>query len=174
MTRLGQDFFARDATVVAPELLNKLFVVGACSGRIVEVEAYTSDDPAAHTYCGPTPRNEVMFGPAGRLYVYFSYGMHHCVNIVTGAPGDGQAVLLRAVVPVTGIELMRERRGHPPDRRLCDGPGKLTQAFGIDRSFNGRPVELHDDGVEPPARPLVGPRIGIRKAVDWPRRFRTG
>jgi DNA-3-methyladenine glycosylase len=173
VARLGSEFFARDATVVAPELLNKLFVLGRCAGRIIEVEAYTNDDPAAHTFRGPTPRNAVMFGPAGRLYVYVSYGMHHCVNIVTGRVGDGQAVLLRALVPERGIDEMRARRGYPPDRRLCDGPGKLTQAFGIDRNHDGRIADMQDDGVAPPVEPLVGPRVGISRAVDWPRRFRV-
>lgn len=173
-TRLGEDFFARDATVVAPDLLNKLLVANGCTGRIVEVEAYTSDDPASHCYSGETARNAVMFGPPGRLYVYVSYGMHHCVNISTGPAGDGQAVLLRAVVPVDGIELMRARRGpRVPDRSLADGPGKLTQAFAIDLAANGVLAEVHDDGVAPPGAPLVGPRVGISRAVDWPRRFRV-
>ena len=173
MQRLGDDFFGRDAMAVAPDLLNKLFVVGRCAGRIVEVEAYTSDDPAAHTFRGPTPRNRVMFGPPGRLYVYFSYGMHHCANIVTGAVGDGQAVLLRAVVPVRGVGLMRQRRGPVDDRHLSDGPGKLCQALGLDLTDNGRRADVRDDGVAPPESPLVGPRVGIRRAADWPRRFRV-
>jgi DNA-3-methyladenine glycosylase len=171
--RLDESFFAHDATVVAPELLNKVFVVDGCSGRITEVEAYTSDDPASHCYRGVTPRNAVMFGPPGHLYVYFSYGVHHCVNIVTGSDGDGQAVLLRAVDPIDGIDVMRARRGPVRERSLTDGPGKLTQALGLDLTDNGRTAEVFDDGVPPPDRPRVGPRIGISRAADWPRRFRV-
>jgi DNA-3-methyladenine glycosylase len=170
--RVGEEFFARDATVVAPDLLNKVLAVDGCAGRIVEVEAYTSDDPASHCYRGRTPRNAVMFGPAGRLYVYFSYGMHHCVNIVTGSNGDGQAVLLRAIEPVDGIPTMRARRGAVPDRSLTDGPGKLAQALGLDLSDNGRVAEVYDDGLAPPPHPRIGPRVGITQAADWPRRFR--
>jgi DNA-3-methyladenine glycosylase len=172
MRRLDETFFARNATVVAPQLLNKVFVADGCSGRIVEVEAYTSDDPASHCYRGRTPRNAVMFGPPGRLYVYFSYGMHHCVNIVTGDEGDGQAVLLRAVEPIDGVDVMRSRRGAVPHRSLADGPGKLTQALGLDLTDNGRAAEVYDDGVAPPAHPRIGPRVGITQAADWPRRFR--
>jgi DNA-3-methyladenine glycosylase len=168
---LGEEFFGRHAVLVAPELLNKLFVVGSCSGRIVEVEAYSSDDPASHCYRGVTARNAPMFGPAGRLYVYFSYGMHHCVNIVTGPQGDGQAVLLRAVVPVAGVGLMERRRGRTD--HLADGPGKLAAAFGLTLADNGAPATVFDDGVPPPTVPLVGPRVGITKAIDWPRRFRV-
>jgi DNA-3-methyladenine glycosylase len=170
--RVGEGFFARDATIVAWELLNKVFAVDGCAGRIIEVEAYTSDDPASHCYRGRTPRNAVMFGPAGRLYVYFSYGMHHCVNIVTGGDGDGQAVLLRAIEPLDGIELMRLRRGRVPDRSLADGPGKLAQALGLDLADNGRVADVYDDGIAVPDRPRVGPRVGITRATDWPRRFR--
>ena len=170
--RLHRQFFERDATVVAPDLLNKRFVAGGAAGRIVEVEAYTSDDPASHCYGGRTARNAVMFGPPARLYVYFTYGMHFCVNITTGPEGNGQAVLLRAVQPLDGIELMRARRGLRPDRILGDGPAKLAQAFGLDLSNNGDLAEVYDDGTPPPAQPRVGPRVGITKAVDWPRRFR--
>jgi DNA-3-methyladenine glycosylase len=113
-----------------------------------------------------------MFGPAGRLYVYFSYGMHHCVNIVTGNAGDGQAVLLRAIDPLDGIAAMRSRRGAVPDRSLTDGPGKLAQALDLDLADNGRLAEVYDDGVAPPEYPRVGPRVGITRAADWPRRFR--
>lgn len=158
---------------MAQVLLNKRFVVGECAGRIVEVEAYTSDDPASHCYRGRTARNAVMFGPPGHLYIYFTYGMHHCVNIATGADGDGQGVLLRAVVPLDGIELMRARRGDRPDKSLTDGPGKLAQAFGLDLADNGAVAEVYDDGVAPPAMPLIGHRIGITRAVDWPRRYRV-
>ena len=160
MKLVPRRFFERHSTDVAPELLNKLFVVGDLAGRIVEVEAYSSDDPAAHTYRGRTKRNEVMYGPAGHLYVYFIYGMHYCVNIVTGPQDDGQAVLLRAVI-VDGV-----------DPRLTNGPAKLCKYLGIDMALNGALANVVDDGVPPPASPLVGPRVGITKAADWPRRWR--
>lgn len=173
---LPADFFAGHATEVAPRLLNKVLHVGRCAGRIVEVEAYSEDDPASHTYRGLTARTAPMFGPPGRFYVYLSYGIHHCANIVCGSDGEGQAVLLRAVVPVRGIAAMRARRERDgrtvPDARLADGPGKLCQAFGLTLAHNHRPVTVLDDGVAPPATPRVGPRIGITKAVDWPRRYR--
>ena len=132
MRRLRRPFFARPSTTVAPELLNKLLVAGASVGRIVEVEAYMADDPASHAFRGQTRRNATMFGKAGVLYVYFTYGMHHCANIVTGSVGDGQAVLLRAVTPVAGVDEIRARRPGRADRSLTDGPGKLCQAFGLD------------------------------------------
>ncbi|MEY2401099.1 MAG: DNA-3-methyladenine glycosylase [Ilumatobacteraceae bacterium] len=162
MKRLPSTFFERHSTEVAPDLLNKLFIVDGTSARIVEVEAYSSDDPASHTFRGQTRRNEVMFGPAGHLYVYFIYGMHYCVNIVTGPAGDGQAVLLRAVL-VDGV-----------DPRLTNGPAKLCRYLGIDMADSGARANVRDDGVPPPAVPLVGPRIGITKAADWPRRYRVG
>jgi len=181
MRPLERDFFARDALDVAPAMLNKVLVAGECAGRIVEVEAYRSDEPAAHTYRGRTPRNAVMFGPAGHLYVYFSYGMHHCANVVTGDVDDGQAVLLRALVPVAGMDTMRARRPPgTPDGRLADGPGKLCQALGLDLSDSGhdlcgppdgRGPWVADDGVEPPVTPVVTPRVGITKAADLPWRF---
>jgi DNA-3-methyladenine glycosylase len=178
--RLRRGFFARPSTAVAPELLNKLLVVGGSTGRIVEVEAYMSDDPASHTFRGPTRRNATMFGKAGVLYVYFTYGMHHCANVVTGSVGDGQGVLMRAVVPVAGVEEMRARRPGRGDRSLADGPGKLCQAFGLDLRHDGldlcargSPAWIGDDGVPPPATPLVGRRVGIRVGVDLPWRWRV-
>jgi DNA-3-methyladenine glycosylase len=177
--RVRREFFARDSPDVAPQLLNKVLVVGGCAGRIVEVEAYMSDDPASHCFRGRTPRNAVMYGPAGHLYVYFTYGMHHCVNIVTGDVDDGQAVLLRAVVPLLGIDQMVRRRGR--DRHISDGPGKLCQAFGIDMAMNGTDVcaatsgdpfvAVYDDGVAPPRDLAGGPRIGISVATDVPWRW---
>lgn len=174
-----------DAPVVGPRLLGTLLVsrVGGVlvSGRVVEVEAYRQDDPASHTYGGRTARNRVMFGPAGHLYVYLSYGIHRCANVVTGAEGEGQALLLRAAVPVEGVETVRTRRGGRRDAELMDGPGKLCQAFGIELDHDGvdvcspsSEIRLMDDGAAPPApdRVLVGPRVGITKAIDTPWRFR--
>lgn len=166
-----------DAPVVAPQLLNKVLVVGPCRVRIVEVEAYTADDPASHSFRGPTARNALMFGRAGRLYVYFTYGMHHCANVVTGRPGDGQAVLLRAGVPLAGLDLMDERRGRPGRQlELANGPGKLCQALGLDRSWDGVVLNrgdagLVDDGVPPPVAPIVTTRVGIRVGVERPWRW---
>jgi DNA-3-methyladenine glycosylase len=157
--RLPRSYFERDSPEVAPDLLNKIIVVGTKSGRIVEVEAYTQDDPASHCYRGRTNRNNVMFGPAGHLYVYFVYGMHYCVNVVTGHEGDGQAVLLRAVIS-EGVDL-----------RLTNGPAKLCKYLGIDMTMNGVRADIRDDGTPPPLEPIVTPRIGINKAVDWPRRW---
>ena len=127
MPVLDRAFYTRSALCVAPDLLNKVLLVGPCQGRIVEVEAYTPDDPASHSFRGRTTRNEAMFGPPGHLYVYFIYGMHCCANVVTGETPDGQAVLIRAVVPMVGLELMRQRRGRMDN--LSNGPGKLCSAF---------------------------------------------
>jgi DNA-3-methyladenine glycosylase len=177
VSRLDRAFFERDSTVVAPELLHKVLVVGPCAGRIVEVEAYRSDDPASHTFRGRTARNATMFGPGGHLYVYFTYGMHFCANVVTSTEGDGQAVLLRGAAPLRGLELMRERRGGRPDPQLADGPAKLCQAFGLDRRHDGTDLvtdgqmAVLDDGTAPPAEPLITPRIGIRVATDAPWRW---
>jgi DNA-3-methyladenine glycosylase len=164
------------ALAVAPRLLGARLTVGEVTVRLTEVEAYEgADDPASHAFRGRTQRNQAMFGPGGHLYVYFSYGMHHCANVVTGAVGDGQAVLLRAVQPLDGLEVMAERR-HGRGR-LADGPGKLCQAFGLDLRHTGvdvcgaGEVRIVDDGTPPPAVALTTPRIGITKAVELPWRF---
>ncbi len=173
--RLDREFFSRDAPVVAPQLLNKLLIVGEVSGRITEVEAYTRADPASHSFRGRTNRNVAMFGPAGHLYVYFTYGMHHCANVVVGASDApdserGQAVLIRAVEPLEGLGEMIRRRGR--DRNIADGPGKLCQAFAIGADMNGLDlcgggaVGIFDDGVRPPDDPIVTPRIGITVGTD--------
>ena len=159
MKRLAPSFFARDSPDVAPDLLDKVMIVGDARARIIEVEAYTQDDPASHSFRGRTKRNDVMFGPPGRLYVYLVYGMHHCVNVVTGPDGDGQAVLIRAVTC----------DGYDP--RLTNGPGKLCRRLGIDLSFNGTPAHIVDDGLASRGTVRVTPRIGITKAVEWPRRW---
>ena len=168
------------AVDVAPTLIGLVLVSGARAGRIVEVEAYMgSDDPASHAYRGPTPRNATMFGPPGHLYVYFTYGMHWCANVVTGEDGHATAVLLRALAPMAGIDAMwasrpRARR----ERDLCSGPAKLAQALGIDGTHDGvdlcdptSPVRVLDDGWRLDVEPAVSPRIGITSAVDHPWRW---
>ncbi len=173
---LPRAFYRRPSLDVAPELLGKLVVHGVRAGRIVEVEAYRFDDPASHAYRGPTRRNATMFGPPGHLYVYFSYGVHWCANVVTG-DREGQAVLLRALAPVDGLGAIRAARpAARRDRDLASGPGRLTQALGIDGSFDGTDlvrgaVRIADDGVPPPSVPGVSRRVGISKAVDQPWRW---
>jgi DNA-3-methyladenine glycosylase len=172
---LPRSFYRRPSVEVAPELLNKLVVHGGRAGRIVEVEAYHREDPASHAYAGPTRRNATMFGPPGHLYVYFSYGVHWCANVVTG-DHDGQAVLLRALAPVAGLEAMRAARGTVRDTDLASGPGRLTQALGIDGTFDGTDlvrgsVRIAADGTAPPEQPGVSARVGISKAVQQPWRW---
>ncbi|HEU5301432.1 MAG TPA: DNA-3-methyladenine glycosylase [Acidimicrobiia bacterium] len=171
---LPRAFYARDSRDLAPLLLGKVLahddpVAGPIRARIVEVEAYAgSEDPGSHAYRGPTPRTTTMFGPPGHLYVYFTYGMHWCANVVAGEPGVASAVLLRAVAPMMGIDAMRARRAAARrDRELCSGPAKLTQAFGIGRDHDGSdlvrgPVRILDDGTTPPAAPGVSTRVGLR------------
>ena len=175
-TVLPRAFYQRDAREVAPELLHKVLVHGHRAARIVEVEAYMgADDPGSHAYRGRTPRTEVMFGPPGHLYVYFSYGMHWCANAVCGDDGVAMAVLLRAGAPVAGVEAMREdRMAARTDRDLCSGPGKLCQALGIDKTHNGidlvtsAPSGVHivDDGVAPPTQLGTSRRIGLSAGAD--------
>ena len=171
---------AGDSVDVAPRLLNALLVCGERVVRIVEVEAYRGEeDPASHAYRGPTRRNASMFGPPGRLYVYFTYGMHWCANVVCGPEGQARAVLLRAGAPIAGLDAMRAAR--PAARStadLCSGPAKLCQALGIDRALDGAdlldprgPVRLMTDALDPPDDPGVGPRVGIRVAADAPWRW---
>ncbi len=180
VVRLSRDFFARDALEVAPDLVNKVLATRLGSGRIVEVEAYRgAEDPASHGHRGPTPRTEVMFGPPGHLYVYFSYGMHWCANVVTGPAGQCGAVLIRALEPLSGIDGMYGRRPRARrDRDLCSGPAKLCAALGIDGAHTGTDLctgdgamVIVDDGMPPPVRPIATTRIGITKAVDLPWRF---
>jgi DNA-3-methyladenine glycosylase len=177
---LTRAFYDRDALAVAPELLNKLLVAGSVAARLVEVEAYRgADDPGSHAYRGQTARNATMFARPGTLYVYFSYGMHWCANAVCGPGLQPHAVLLRAAAPVAGLAVMRRRRG--ADRRdveLCRGPGSLGRAFGFDRAFDGVDlvrgrVRVVDDGVPPPAAPVVTTRVGLAagKGDDLPYRF---
>lgn len=178
---LPRSFYERHPTEVAPALLNKLLVRDdGRAGRIVEVEAYAgSEDPAAHSFRGQTPRTATMFGEAGHLYVYFSYGMHWGSNAVCGEVGQGWGVLLRALEPVQGMALIREARpAIRHDRDLASGPGRLSQAMGITKALDGadlvrndRGVRIVSDAMAPPTEPGVGPRIGISKAVDFPWRW---
>lgn len=136
-------------------------------GTIVETEAYTQEDAASHSYRGKTLRTEVMFGPAGYIYVYFTYGMHHCMNIVTGRAGHGEAVLIRALVPDSGLDVIRQRRGHRPDHELTNGPGKLCQALDVSLRDSGARLNHSRFLLLPPVRPVrrLPPteRIGITK-----------
>jgi DNA-3-methyladenine glycosylase len=170
-------FFAQDSTVVAPMLLNLLLVRGRRVARIVEVEAYAgAADAASHAYRGQTARNATMFGPPGHLYVYFTYGMHFCANVVCREAGVASAVLLRALAPLEGLEEMRALRpAARGDADLCSGPARLCQAFGVGRADDGadlvsadRGLMLMSDGVMPPDVPWSGPRIGLsaRAGVD--------
>ncbi len=182
---LPRDFYRRPSLEVAPDLLNKLLVVGdgrGRSGRIVEVEAYCgADDPASHAYRGRTARNATMFGPPGHLYVYFTYGMHFCANVVCGEEGEASAVLLRGLTPIDGVDEMWAAR-HRCRREwdLCAGPARLCLALGIDRSFDGADlvtgeggVTVVDDGTPPPPPAAIGVsgRVGIRVATDRPWRY---
>lgn len=180
MKRLGRSFYNTDALTLAPQLLNKIFVAGDVAGRIVEVEAYMgADDAASHAFRGQTPRNSVMFGPPGFLYVYFTYGMHYCCNVVTSEEGVASAVLIRALEPVRGLDIMRMRRLRAKsDRDLTNGPAKLCEALGIDRGNDGANLMTNDqriaifsDEISPPERPATGPRIGIKQAQDYPWRY---
>lgn len=177
---LNRSFYARSALEVAPDLLNKVLVADECAGRIVELEAYCgTDDPGSHAYGGATPRTEVMFGPAGHIYVYFSYGMHWCANVVVDQPGTAGAVLLRALTPLRGIELMEARRPAARRRRdLCNGPAKLTQALAIGGAHDGSDlvgapsgVTIVDDGTAPPTRPGRSTRIGLSQGTELPWRW---
>ena len=172
--RLRRAFFGRSVHEVAPELIGATLLVDGAGGVIVEVEAYHHTDPAAHSYIGRTERNAVMFGPAGYAYVYRSYGIHWCLNFVCEAAGSASAVLLRALQPTQGLQLMRRRRGLTEPRDLCSGPGKLAQALGITHKHNGLaldrpPFELRARTATPEI--AVGPRIGITKAVEHPWRY---
>lgn len=171
---LSRRFFDRPVLEVAPDLIGATLMVGSCGGRIVEVEAYHHTDPAAHSYIGPTPRNAVMFGPPGVVYVYRSYGMHWCMNFVCEAEGSASAVLLRAIEPTAGLALMRRRRGVAEDRALCSGPGKLCQALGISIAHNGMAIDRAPFALtarEDDVAVVRGTRIGITKAVEKPWRF---
>ena len=159
---------------VAPELVGARLLVGGVGGVVVEVEAYDAEDPAAHGYRGHTARNASMFGPAGHAYVYRSYGIHWCLNLVCAEVGRPEAVLLRALEPTDGLEEMRERRALSDERLLCSGPGRLCQALGITGAHDGRPLDeppFELRAQEAPVEVAVGRRIGITRAADRPWRY---
>lgn len=165
------DFLDRDAAAVAPDLLGTKLLVSGVGGLIVETEAYHPDDPASHSFRGPTPRNGAMFAGPGRIYVYRSYGIHWCLNFVCRS---ASAVLIRAIEPTDGIATIRERRGLEDIRALCSGPGKLCEALAVTGELDGRMLIGRPFRVElPTARPeaAIGRRIGITKAADVPWRF---
>jgi DNA-3-methyladenine glycosylase len=171
---IGREFFARSVHTVAPDLIGATLLVDGVGGTIVEVEAYDHEDPAAHGYRGRTARNASMFGPPGHAYVYRSYGIHWCLNLVCEGEGVASAVLLRALEPEHGLDVMRARRGLDGARLLCSGPGRLCQALAVTREHDGLPLD------EPPfelrerettAEIVAGPRIGIARAADRPWRY---
>lgn len=169
--------FAAPSHEVASRLIGMTLLVDGVGGRIVETEAYDRDDPASHSFNGLTPRNAVMFGPPGCVYVYRSYGIHWCLNIVCREEGHAAGVLIRAIEPTHGLEKMRERRGLDAMPLLCAGPGRVGQALGIDHSFNGMALDappfalLAAPDDHPEVTVEIGPRIGISKAIDLPWRF---
>ncbi|MBN8939905.1 MAG: DNA-3-methyladenine glycosylase [Rhizobiales bacterium] len=168
------DYFGRDAVTVARAMIGATLLVDGTGGVIVETEAYSRDDPASHSYSGESRRNRSMFGPAGRAYIYRSYGIHWCLNVVCGAPPGGHAVLIRAIEPIAGIDLMRRRRGCEAIDRLCSGPGRLGQALGIGPLHDGLELAEAPFSFRPPvaAAPIIaGPRIGITRGADRPWRF---
>lgn len=171
MVVVGRSFFDRSVLEVARELIGMRLLVDGVGGSIVEVEAYAPDDPASHSFRGPTPRNAAMFGPPGHAYVYKIYGIHFCLNFVCQ---PGHAILIRALEPEVGLEAMRARRGAVGAHQLCSGPGKLAQALGIDLRQNGLPLDAAPFSLEAGqgAHDVVaGQRIGITKGVDTPWRF---
>ena len=172
------DFFARPAQELAPELLGCVLIHGETAGMLVETEAYLGlDDLAAHGSRGLTPRTKVIFGPAGRAYVYFIYGMHECLNVVADREGVPGCVLIRALEPLCGLEQMYARRGwHGPSTGLANGPGKLTQAFAITRDLYGARLDrgalrIRRWRERPQFEIDVTPRVGISQCSDWPLRF---
>jgi DNA-3-methyladenine glycosylase len=166
--------FTRSVHEVAPELIGATLLVDGVGGRIVEVEAYDQEDPASHAYRGRTPRNASMFGPAGHAYVYRSYGIHWCLNLVCEGEGVPSAVLVRALEPTHGLDEMRKRRGLDDPRLLASGPGRLCQALGITREHDGLPLdrppfELHERPA--PVEVVAGARVGITRATELPWRY---
>jgi DNA-3-methyladenine glycosylase len=169
-----EPLLVRSVHEVAPALIGWTLLVDGVGGRIVEVEAYREDDPASHSYGGPRGRNLVMFGPPGRLYVYRSYGLHWCANVVCEPEGSGAAVLLRALEPTHGLEEMRTRRGLDDTRLLGSGPGRLTQALGITSDHNRLPLDAPPFELQPAAEPIevvVSRRIGVTRAPEQPWRY---
>jgi len=172
LSRLSREFFARSVHDVAPDVIGCTLLVDGVGGPIVEVEAYDGDDPASHGFRGRTARNAAMFGPPGHAYVYRSYGIHWCLNLVCGAEGVAEAVLVRALEPAHGLARMLERRGISELRLLCAGPGRLCEALAVTGAHDGLPLD------EPPFELLrrldsvpvaTGPRVGISRAaeLDW-------
>jgi len=174
MKRIISLDFSLSPHLVAPQLIGCEFLVEGVGGLIVEVEAYDQSEPASHTFTGKSERNAAMFGPPGRAYVYRSYGIHWCLNFVCGAEGHGAGVLIRAIQPTQGIDIMRKRRALADDRLLCSGPGRVGQALAIVHAMNGHPLDRKPFQLLPASSPVdvvSGPRIGISKAVDLPWRF---
>jgi DNA-3-methyladenine glycosylase len=172
-------FFEKDALVLAPALLGCELVhkmqEGVTSGVIVETECYSQDDAASHSYRGETERTKVMFGSGGYAYIYFTYGMHYCFNVVSGSKGSGQAVLIRALEPKQGMKFMQERRGKQNVHDLCNGPAKLVQAMGITKADYGKPLFEGNLYVKPRLNDSIkistGPRVGIKKEIEKHWRF---
>jgi DNA-3-methyladenine glycosylase len=166
--------FARSVHEVAPELIGATLLVDGVGGRIVEAEAYDREDPASHGYGGRTRRNASMFGPPGHAYVYRSYGIHWCLNLVCEDEGVPSAVLVRALEPTRGLEEMRKRRGLDEERLLASGPGRLCQALGITGEHDGLPLDQPPFDLRGPAEPvevLAGARVGITRATERPWRY---
>lgn len=177
MTSLGADFFDRSVHAVARDLVGCELSFAGAGGVIVETESYNREDPACHAHVGLTRRTSTLFGPPGRAYVYLSYGIHNLLNVVCEPEGDAAAVLIRALEPTRGLDLMAARRGRPHPLELCSGPGKLTEALGIGLELNGvpfteDPFELRPrDGAWQEVKVETGLRIGISRALDYPWRF---